>query len=246
MSVFVNQSRLGALAQDTWFRVDRDPGQYEIRCTSAENSQASIVQLAADEIRFVEIALRFGIRTPRCAVVETTSENGRVAVLAGRRAQELSERTVARATPAGPISIIYRDDASNKRILNGVVSYGAVLGRDRSVHFTVKNQSAEPDCDGTFTKEGPNQRQVLAVVLRRLCKRQRKLRKTNRRPERQLHRRRGGYFTRRRPSSVRVTECRPPEMMSQSRLIEFAHDANRRLLDRANFWRASSACSALR
>jgi len=43
MSVFVNQSRLGALAQDTWFRVDRDPGQYEIRCTSAENSQASIV-----------------------------------------------------------------------------------------------------------------------------------------------------------------------------------------------------------
>jgi hypothetical protein len=58
--------------------------------------------------------------------------------------------------------------------------------------------------------------------------------------------RRGGYFTRRRPSSVRVTECRPPEMMSQSRLIEFAHDANRRLLDRANFSRASSASSALR
>jgi hypothetical protein len=27
MSVFVNQSRLGALAQDTWFRVDLDPGR---------------------------------------------------------------------------------------------------------------------------------------------------------------------------------------------------------------------------
>jgi hypothetical protein len=100
MSVFVNQNRLGALAQDTWFRVELDPGQYVIRCTSAENSQASIVHLAADEIRLVEIAPRFGIRTARCAVVETTPENGRVAVLAGRRARELAERTAARASPA--------------------------------------------------------------------------------------------------------------------------------------------------
>jgi hypothetical protein len=36
------------------------------------------------------------------------------------------------------------------------------------------------------------------------------------------------------------------DAMRAGRLIEFAHDANRRLLDRANFWRASSACSALR
>jgi hypothetical protein len=53
MSVFVNQSRLGALAQ--------------------ENSQATSVQLAADEVRFVEIASRFGIRTARCAVVENNA-----------------------------------------------------------------------------------------------------------------------------------------------------------------------------
>jgi hypothetical protein len=26
----------------------------------------------------------------------------------------------------------------------------------------------------------------------------------------------GGYFTRRRPASMRLTECKPPEMMSQS------------------------------
>jgi hypothetical protein len=156
MSVFVNRSRVGALAQDTWFRVDLDPGQYEIGCTSAENSEARIVQLAADEIRFIEIEPRFGIRTPRCAVVETTPENGRAGVLAGRRAQELADPANARVTPAGPISIIYRDDATNERTLNGVVSYGAVLGRDRSVDFTVKNLNAEPACKGTFTKEGPN------------------------------------------------------------------------------------------
>jgi len=29
--------------------------------------------------------------------------------------------------------------------------------------------------------------------------------------------------------------------LAAGRLIEFAHDANRRLLDRANFWRTSSA-----
>jgi hypothetical protein len=127
-----------------------------IRCTSAENSQASIVQLAADEIRFVEIAPRFGVRTPRCAVVETTPENGRVAVLAGRRAQELAERTVARATPAGPISIIYRDDVSNRARLSGVARYGGLLGRDGSVAFTVENEHAQKYCDGTFTMEGPN------------------------------------------------------------------------------------------
>ena len=62
----------------------------------------------------------------------------------------------ARVSPDGPISIIYRDDESNERILKGVVRYDSVLGRDRAVHFTIKNQSAEPVCDGTFTKEGPN------------------------------------------------------------------------------------------
>jgi hypothetical protein len=31
-----------------------------------------------------------------------------------------------------------------------------------------------------------------------------------------LFTRRSGYFNRRRPASVRLTECRPPEMMSQS------------------------------
>ena len=99
MSVSVNGSRLGALAQDTWFRVDLEPGQYVIGCTSAENSEARNVQLAADEIRFIEIEPRFGIKTPRCAVVETTSESGRAGVLAGYRAQELADPSVAKARP---------------------------------------------------------------------------------------------------------------------------------------------------
>jgi hypothetical protein len=74
---------------------------------------------------------------PACAEVQTGTAE--------------AERTVARVSPDGPISIIYRDDESNERILNGVASYDSVLGRDRAVYFTVKNQSAEPVCDGTFT-----------------------------------------------------------------------------------------------
>ena len=79
---------------------------------------------------------------PACAEVQTDTAE--------------AERKVARVSPDGPISIIYRDDESNERILSGVVSYDSVLGRDRAVHFTIRNQSAEPVCDGIFTKEGPN------------------------------------------------------------------------------------------
>src|SRR4029453_11400665 len=57
-------------------------------------------------------------------------------------------------TPAGPITIIYRDDVSNVRNLNGVARYGAVLGRDPAVPFTVENEQGEQVCTGTFTKEG--------------------------------------------------------------------------------------------
>jgi hypothetical protein len=74
----------------------------------------------------------------------------------------------AAATPDGPISIVYRDDVSNERILNGVAHYDAVLGRDRSVTFIVKNQNAVPVCDGTFTREGPNNGKFSLSCLRGL------------------------------------------------------------------------------
>jgi len=74
----------------------------------------------------------------------------------------------AAATPDGPISIVYRDDVSNERTMNGVAHYDAVLGRDRSVTFIVKNQSAVPVCDGTFTREGPNNGKFSLSCLRGL------------------------------------------------------------------------------
>ena len=56
----------------------------------------------------------------------------------------------------GPTSIFYRDDRGNMARLNGVARYGALIGRDRSVTFTVDNPRAETVCEGTFTNEGPH------------------------------------------------------------------------------------------
>jgi len=56
----------------------------------------------------------------------------------------------------GPASIFYRDDRGNVARLNGVARYGALIGRDRSVTFSVDNPRAETVCEGTFTNEGVN------------------------------------------------------------------------------------------
>ena len=53
----------------------------------------------------------------------------------------------------GPVSIFYRDARGNVARLNGVARYGALIGRDRSVTFSVENPRAEMVCEGTFTNE---------------------------------------------------------------------------------------------
>ena len=55
----------------------------------------------------------------------------------------------------GPVSIFYRDDRGNMARLSGVARYGALIGRDRSVTFTVENPRGEQVCNGTMTNEGP-------------------------------------------------------------------------------------------
>lgn len=55
----------------------------------------------------------------------------------------------------GPVSIFYRDDSGNMARLNGVVRYGALIGRDRSATFTVDNPRGEQVCEGTMTNQAP-------------------------------------------------------------------------------------------
>jgi len=55
----------------------------------------------------------------------------------------------------GPVSIFYRDDRGNVARVNGVAKYGALIGRDRSVTFSVENQRGEQVCEGTFSNNAP-------------------------------------------------------------------------------------------
>lgn len=168
--VATGQHTLGALAPRTWFRIDLDPGRYIFLCAPFEWALKysgpmivphipTIIQVEAGEIYFVEVGVDRS--RSRCVGVETTPEKGRAAVLVSRRAGEPPGSfipTVAKpmaATPAGPISIIYRDDATNERSLTGVARYSALLGRDHSVPFIVENENAQQFCDGTFTQDGP-------------------------------------------------------------------------------------------
>ena len=53
----------------------------------------------------------------------------------------------------GPTSIFYRDNQGRIARLNGLARYGALIGHDRSVTFTIENISGQPVCEGTFTNE---------------------------------------------------------------------------------------------
>lgn len=53
----------------------------------------------------------------------------------------------------GPASIFYRDNQGKVARLNGMARYGALIGHDRSVTFTIENISGQPVCEGTFTNE---------------------------------------------------------------------------------------------
>jgi hypothetical protein len=88
-SASVGQRTLGQLAPATFFLVDLPPGQYDVRCTGQENSAAKLVDLAPGETRFVELSVRLSVGMPRCSLAEAPSEQGRAAVAAGHRAQDV-------------------------------------------------------------------------------------------------------------------------------------------------------------
>lgn len=154
VSVELGRHKLGRLTADTWMRLDLDPAQYAVRCTTMENADTAVVDLAAGQVRFLEVAMRVGWTWPRCAVVETDASEGRSAVLSGHRTVA-SEVAAPPASPAGPLLLIYRDDQSNERRISLVIRYEALLGRSRAVPFTIENMQKEKACSGSFTADGP-------------------------------------------------------------------------------------------
>jgi hypothetical protein len=88
LNVSLGAQMLGALAGNTWFRVEVEPGQYDIRC-NAENVANAVVAIAAGETRFVETVVGIGWVAPRCRIAEVAPSIGRPVVLAGHQAAPL-------------------------------------------------------------------------------------------------------------------------------------------------------------
>lgn len=81
-----------------------------------------------------------------------------VAVLIGLTTDLSPRPSMAQPAAAGrrgPVKLVYRDDVSNVRQLNGVAHYDGVLGRDSTVPFTIANEGGERVCNGTFAADSP-------------------------------------------------------------------------------------------
>jgi hypothetical protein len=85
---------IGSLGSDTWYRLEVTPGSHEIAC-HAENTGRTSVDVAAGQVRFVEVAIQFGFMQPRCRVFVPTDEVGRKSVMGGRRLRPAIDGTAA-------------------------------------------------------------------------------------------------------------------------------------------------------
>lgn len=86
VSVTVGPNSVGSMVGGTWLRLDLPPGRYDVRHKSEENSSSVMVDLAAGQTVFVEMAWQ-GFTFYRMRIV--SQEVGRELVLAGHRAQEI-------------------------------------------------------------------------------------------------------------------------------------------------------------
>ena len=73
------------LAPNTYIRIEGPPGPVEVDCKVGNKTGGSQVQVGDGQTRFVEVSLTMGWWTSGCEVAEVSSDQGRAAVLAGRR-----------------------------------------------------------------------------------------------------------------------------------------------------------------
>ncbi|MBV8413002.1 MAG: hypothetical protein JOY64_35645 [Alphaproteobacteria bacterium] len=74
-----------ALAPNTYIRIEGPPGPVEVDCKVRDKSGSAQVQVGDGQTRFVEVWMTMGWWTPGCEVAEVSPDQGRVAVLSGRR-----------------------------------------------------------------------------------------------------------------------------------------------------------------
>ena len=82
-------SRIGIEHGLHFFRVDLQPGEYDMRCSGIEGAGSMTLKITTGEARFVEVAARLGIGSARCTIFEATDQQGRSAIAHSKRAAEI-------------------------------------------------------------------------------------------------------------------------------------------------------------
>lgn len=82
----VDGVEIGSLGNNTWYFVELTPGAHDLRCVSGEVIRALPLTVRAGELRFVKIEPTTGWADIRCEITESPAQDGRAAVLVGKRA----------------------------------------------------------------------------------------------------------------------------------------------------------------
>ena len=87
--ILVGRTNVGSLIDQTWMRVDLAPSHYDVCVVGPHNTAFRSVGLEAGSTRFIEVTITNGIPI-NYRLNEMSDGVGRVAVFAGKRAQEIS------------------------------------------------------------------------------------------------------------------------------------------------------------
>ena len=80
----------GATAQlphNGYIRLEGPPGPIEVDCKVGDKTGAGQVEIGEGRTRYVEVSMKVSVLTPGCEVAEVPPEQGRAAVLGGRRVE---------------------------------------------------------------------------------------------------------------------------------------------------------------
>jgi len=74
-----------SLPHNGYIRLEGPPGPIEIDCKVGDKTGAGQVEIGAGRTRYVEVSMKVNVLMPGCEVAEVPPEQGRAAVLGGRR-----------------------------------------------------------------------------------------------------------------------------------------------------------------
>lgn len=86
VTVSANDKMLGQTAPFTYYLLQLEPGLHKFTCF-AENTESITLNTKPDQIYFVRQEMKMGLWAARCAVYETSAEEGKAGILESNMAQ---------------------------------------------------------------------------------------------------------------------------------------------------------------